>query len=157
MLLQPNDGDSGRRRGKRSDPNASYEGLRYVSYFQLTVSKPLTRNRLHIPSVIPLDLQSIYMSIMCIWPCFRFLTSEWHFLTPKITSDDLEMHSIKIRMKFGIDWYAYHVHLAIFPIFNPKMTFCDLQDDLGWPRFAHYWIQKIQSIHMHIMHICHEI
>ena len=35
MLLQPNDGDTGRRRGKRSDPNASYEGLRYVSYFYL--------------------------------------------------------------------------------------------------------------------------
>ena len=57
-------------------------------------------------------------------------------------SDDLEMQIIRIRMKFGIDWYAYHVHLAIFSIFDPKMTFCDLQDDLGWRRDAYHWIQK---------------
>ena len=88
------------------------------------------------------NLQSIYMHIMCIWPCLRFLTSKWPFLTPKMTSDDLEMHIIRIRMKFGIDWYAYQVHFAIFPIFDPKMTFFDPSDDLGWPQDAHHWIQK---------------
>ena len=72
------------------------------------------------------NLESIYMHIMCIWPCFLFLTSKWPFLTPEMTSDNLEMHIIRIRMKFGIDPYAYHVHLTILPIFDPKMTFCDL-------------------------------
>ena len=82
------------------------------------------------------------MHIMYIWPCFRVLTSKWPFLTPKMTSDDLEMHLIRIRIKFWIDWYAYHVHLATFPIFDPKMTFFDPSGDLGWPQDAHHWIQK---------------
>ena len=34
--------------------------------------------------------------------------------------DDLDIHVIRIRIEFGIQSYAYHVHLAIFPIFDPK-------------------------------------
>ena len=88
------------------------------------------------------NLPSIYMHIMCIWPRIRVLTTKWPFLTPKVTSDDLDMHIIRIRIKFWIDWYAYHVHLATFPIFDPKMTFFDPSGDLGWPQDAHHWIQK---------------
>ena len=54
-----------------------------------------------------------------------FLDLRLIFLTPKITSDDVDMHIIGIRIKFRIDSYAYHVHLAIFSIFDPKMTFSD--------------------------------
>ena len=71
-----------------------------------------------------------------------FWTSFWPFLTPNMTSDDLDMHTIRIRIKFWIDSYTYHVHLAIFSIFDPKMTFVDPLDDLGWPRGAHHWIRK---------------
>ena len=42
------------------------------------------------------NFESNHMYIMCIWPCFIFMTSEW---------------------------YAYHVHLAVFPIFDPKWPF----------------------------------
>ena len=42
-----------------------------------------------------------------------------------MTSDDLDMHIIRIRIKFWIDSYAYHVHLAIFPISDHKMIFFD--------------------------------
>ena len=52
-----------------------------------------------------------------------FLGLKMIFLTPKMTSSDLDMHIIRIRIKFRIDSYAYHVHLAIFSIFDPKMTF----------------------------------
>ena len=38
--------------------------------------------------------------------------------------------------------YAYHMHLAIFQIFDPKMTLFDPLDDLEWPRDTHQWIQK---------------
>ena len=40
-----------------------------------------------------------------------------------MTSDDLEMHIIGLRRKFPIEWYAYHVHLAILPIFDPEWPF----------------------------------
>ena len=53
------------------------------------------------------NFQSIDMHIMCIWPYFWLLTPKWPFLTPKMTSDDLEMHTIEFRRKFPIDWYAY--------------------------------------------------
>ena len=86
---------------------------------------------------------------MCIWPYYRFSTPKWPFLTPKwpfstlmMTFDDFEMHIIRIRIKFRIDSYAYHVHLAIFSIFDPKMTFFDPLYDLGWPRDTHHWIKN---------------
>ena len=66
-----------------------------------------------------LNLESNHMHSMCIWPCFRFMTPEWLFLTPLMTSTDLEMHIIKFIEKILIEWYAYHVHLAIFHIFDP--------------------------------------
>ena len=71
------------------------------------------------------NFQSNGMYIMCIWPYFRFSTPNDLFWPRKMTSDDLEMHTIGFRKKFPIEWYAYHVHLAIFPIFDPKMTLFD--------------------------------
>ena len=35
------------------------------------------------------------------------------------------MHINGFSEKFPIEWYAYHVHLAIFHIFDPKMTCFD--------------------------------
>ena len=59
------------------------------------------------------NFQSNGMHIMCIWPYFRFLTPKWPFLTPKMTSDDLEMHAIEFRRKFPIDPYAYgHIYMV---------------------------------------------
>ena len=54
-----------------------------------------------------------------------FLDLEMIFLTPKMTSSDLDMHIIRIRIKFRIDSYAFDIHLAIFSIFDPTMTFVD--------------------------------
>ena len=34
------------------------------------------------------------------------------------------------------------MYLAIFLIFDPKMSLFDPLDDLGWPRDTHQWIQK---------------
>ena len=52
-----------------------------------------------------------------------FLDLKMIFLTPKMTSSDLDMHII--RIKFRIDSYAFEMHLAIFSIFDPTMTFVD--------------------------------
>ena len=43
-----------------------------------------------------------------------------------MTSAELEMHNIESKIKFAIDLYAYHVHLAMFQSFDLKMTFFDL-------------------------------
>ena len=50
------------------------------------------------------------------------------FLDPK---DGLDIHAIRIRMEFGNKSYAYHVYLAVFNNYYPKMTPFDLLDDLG--------------------------
>ena len=72
---------------------------------------------------ISIEFESNHMHIMRIWPCFRFLTPKWSFSTPYMTSNDFEMHIIGFRRKFPIKWYAYQVHLAVFPIFDPKWPF----------------------------------
>ena len=59
-----------------------------------------------------------------------------------MTSNDLETHINEFKIKFPIDLYTYHMHLVIFSIFDPKMTFFDPLGDLEWPRDAHHWIQK---------------
>ena len=74
------------------------------------------------------------------WPQMTFSNLRMIFLTPKMTSNDLDMHIIRIWIKLRIDSYAYHVHLAIFSIFDSKMTFFDPLNDLGLPRDAHHWI-----------------
>ena len=42
-----------------------------------------------------------------------------------MTSAELEMNIIESKTKFAVDLYAYHVHLAMFEIFDLKMTFFD--------------------------------
>ena len=59
-----------------------------------------------------------------------------------MTSGDLEKHPIELKTKFAIDPYVYHVYLAMFQIFDLKMTSFDLKDDLGWPWDAHHRIQN---------------
>ena len=56
--------------------------------------------------------------------------------------DGLDIHAIRIRIEFGNESYAYHVYLAVFQNYDPKMTSFDLLDDLGWPQETHYWIQN---------------
>ena len=56
-------------------------------------------------------------------PKMTFLISEWPFMTPKMTSNDFDMHIIRLRRKFWIDPYVYRVHLDVFQIFDPKTTF----------------------------------
>ena len=59
------------------------------------------------------------------WPQNDLFNPKMTFSALLMTFDDLEMHIIRIRIKFPIDLYAYHVHLDIFSIFDPKMTFFD--------------------------------
>ena len=40
----------------------------------------------------------------------------------------------------GIESYAYYVYLAVFQIYDPKMTLFDPLDDRGRPWDAHHWI-----------------
>ena len=55
---------------------------------------------------------------------FEIFDLRMNVFDPRITLldpfDDLDIHVIRIRIEFGIQSYAYHVHLAIFPIFDPK-------------------------------------
>ena len=83
----------------------------------------------------------VHLAIFSIFdPRITFFDPKMTFSTLLMTLDDLEMHIIRIRIKFPIDLYAYHVHLDIFSIFDPKMTFFDPLDDLGWPRDTNHWI-----------------
>ena len=47
------------------------------------------------------------------------------FFALLVTLNDHYIHAIRIKIEFGIESYAYHVHLAIFSIFDPTMTFVD--------------------------------
>ena len=53
------------------------------------------------------------------------------FLTLSMTSNDHDIHAIRIGIKFEIEKYVYQVYLAVFQISDPKMTFFDPLDDLG--------------------------
>ena len=55
------------------------------------------------------------------------------FLILTMTLNDHDIHDIRIRIEFWIESYAYHVNLAIFQIFDPKMTFFD---PVRWPRMT---------------------
>ena len=60
-----------------------------------------------------------------------------------LTLSGHDMHRLWIVRKFGIVWwatrlmgiesYAYYVYLAVFQIYDPKMTLFDPLDDLGRP------------------------
>ena len=47
------------------------------------------------------------------------------FFALLVTLNDHYIHAIRIKIEFGIESYAYHVHLAIFSIFDLKMTIFD--------------------------------
>jgi len=72
--------------------------------------------------------QSNGMHTMCIWPYFRFSTPNDLFWPRKMTSNDLEMHTIEFGGKFPTEWYAYHVHFpngwkkTFWPLFWPQMV-----------------------------------
>ena len=56
---------------------------------------------------------------------FPIYDPEMTFLAPLMTSGDLEMYPIEFKTKFAIDPYVYRVHLAMFQIFDLKMTSFD--------------------------------
>ena len=75
------------------------------------------------------------------------------FLILTMTLNDHDIHDIRIRIEFWIESYAYHVNLAIFQIFDPKMTFFD---PVRWPRMTSRCTslnseENFQSNGMHIM------
>ena len=82
------------------------------------------------------------MFILFILSWLRCFNPRMTLFTLSITVNDDDFHAIRIRIKFWIDSYAFHVYLAIFLTFDPKMTLFDPLDDLGWPRDTHQWIQK---------------
>ena len=47
-----------------------------------------------------------------------------------MTLNDHDIRVIIIRIEFRIELYAYHVYLAVFQIYDPRMTFFDPFDDL---------------------------
>ena len=44
-----------------------------------------------------------------------------------MTLNNHHIDAIRIRIEFGIESYPYRVYLAVFPIYDPKMTFYDLK------------------------------
>ena len=64
-----------------------------------------------------------------------------------MTSADLEIHTIEFKTKFAIDLYVYHVHLAMFQIFDLKMTFLDLKMIFLTPKMTS------SDLDMHIIRI----
>ena len=45
------------------------------------------------------------------------------FLTLSMSLNDHDNHFIRIKIEFGIESYAYYVYLAVFEIYDLKMTF----------------------------------
>ena len=54
-----------------------------------------------------------------------FFDTRMIFFALLMTLNDHNIHAIRIKIEFGIESYAYHVHLAIFSIFDLKMTIFD--------------------------------